>query len=60
MIVTIISVSDNTMNAIFSYIQNFAYNKNYKRIQILTKIKSLPDYTGLEKRFKFNLMKKKI
>ena len=60
LLVTIISGSINGLNEIFSYIQNFAYNKNYKRIQILTKLKSLPNYEGLEKRFTFYLLKKKI
>jgi GNAT superfamily N-acetyltransferase len=60
LLVTIISEKINGLNDIFSYIQNFAYTKNYKRVQILTKSKSLPDFTGLQYRLKFHLMNKKI
>lgn len=60
LLVTIISEKINGLNDVFSYIQNFAFTKNYKRIQILTKLKSLPDFIGLQYRLQFHLMKKKI
>lgn len=60
LLVTVISEKINGLNDIFSYIQNFAYTKNYKRVQILTKLKSLPDFIGLQYRLQFHLMKKKI
>lgn len=59
-LVTLISEKTDGLNQIFSYLQNFAYTNNYKRIQILTKLKSLPDFLGLQYRLKFYLMKKKI
>lgn len=59
LLATIISSSDNKLQNLFSYIQYFAYDKHYKRIQILTKL-TLPSYEGLEEKFTFELMKKKI
>lgn len=60
MITTIYYGSKIGIKEIFSYIQNLANQKNYKRIQILTQLKSLPPYEGLENRLTFFLLKKKI
>ena len=43
---------------IIYFIQNLSSLKNYKRIQILTKISSIPKYEGLEKKLSFFLMEK--
>lgn len=60
LLVTLYSEKIEGLSNILSYIQNFAYVKKYKRIQILTKLKSLPKFFGLQYRLKFYLMKKKI
>jgi len=60
LLITIISSSENKLQEILSYIQYFAYNKNYKRIQVLTKLKFSQSHEGLENKFTFNLMKKRI
>ena len=59
LILTIISGSESGLTKILAYIQNLAFQKNYKRIQILT-THSLPKYEGLERRLSFYLMKKQI
>ena len=57
LIVTLFSGSQhNTLNLI-SYIQNYGAEKNYKKIQILTKEK-LPLLNTLEHKITFNLMQK--
>ena len=60
MLITIISGSVDGLKEILFYIQNFAYQEKYKRIQILTKLKNLPENENLENRFTFYLMKKEI
>jgi len=60
MMITILSGSIIGLKEILFYIQNLAYEKNFKRIQVLTKLKSLPSNKDLENRLKFYLMKKKI
>lgn len=60
LLVTIISEKINGLNNIFSYIQNFAYTKNYKRVQILTKLKLSSNFADLQYRLQFYLMRKKI
>ena len=45
-------------NEVLNKIQNFAFKKNYKRIQILTKLEHIPVHEGLEKKLSFFLMKK--
>ncbi len=60
LLVTLVSEKTDGLNEIFSYLQNFGYTNNYKRIQILTKLKSLPNFIGLQYRLKFHLMKKQI
>ena len=59
LLVTIISCSDK-LQEIFSYIQYFAHNNNYTRIQVLTKLNISISYEGLENKFIFNLMKKNL
>ena len=60
LLVTLYSKINNNLQNIFSYIQNFAFTNNYKRIQILTKLQSLPEYIGLQSRLQFHLMRKEI
>jgi len=57
LIVTLFSNSDESTCEILSYLQNFAWEKNYERIQILTKEK-LPHFDTLESKISFYLMKK--
>jgi len=59
LIVTLFSNSDHSTLQILSFLQNYAMNKNYKRIQILTKEK-LPFFDLLEYQISFNLMKKSL
>lgn len=57
LIVTLHSGSEqNTLN-LLSYVENFAFENNYQRIQILTK-ETLPVFETLEHRISFHLMKK--
>jgi len=57
LIVTLFSGSKtNTMN-IISFLQNFGFEKKYKRIQILTK-EILPEFINLEHKISFYLMQK--
>lgn len=60
MLITIISGSINGLKEILSYVQNFGHQEKYKRIQILTKLKYLPENENLEYRFSFYLMSQKI
>jgi len=60
LIVTIIQGNHDGIRDIFYYIQNLAFQKNYKRIQILTKLNSLPNLEGLERKLVFYLMKKQV
>ena len=57
LIVTLNSTSDDTSLDVLSYLQNYAIEKNYLRIQILTKEK-LPSFDTLEHKISFHLMKK--
>ena len=45
---------------VLKYIQNFAKEKKYERIQVLSKLKKLPQVTDFEKKFSFYLLKKKL
>ena len=57
LIVTLFAGSkSNTMN-ILSFLQNYGFEKNYQRIQILTK-ESLPEFRKLEHKISFHLMQK--
>jgi hypothetical protein len=57
LIVTLLSGSFDTLSDILFYLQNYAIEKNYERIQILTKEK-LQSFDSLEYKISFNLMKK--
>ena len=57
LIVTLFSSSDESVCEILSFLQNFGWEKNYERIQILTKEK-LPNFDSLEYKISFHLMKK--
>jgi hypothetical protein len=59
LIVTLFSGSFDTLSNILSYLQNYAMDKNYERIQILTK-EQLPLFDYLEYKISFNLMKKSL
>ena len=58
LLITLVYGTPESISEILSYIQNLSSQKNFKRIQILTKISPLPSHDGLEKRFSFFLMKK--
>lgn len=57
LIVTLFSGSQNSTLQIISFLQNLGKEKNYERIQILTK-EQLPLFDQLEHRLSFHLMKK--
>jgi hypothetical protein len=57
LIVTLFSGSQNNTLNIISYVQNYGAEKNYKKIQILTKEK-LPSLNTLEHKITFYLMQK--
>ncbi len=59
LIVTLFSGSDESVCEILSFLQNFGWNKDYKRIQILTQEK-LPNFDSLESKILFYLMKKSL
>ena len=60
LMLTLISDSANVSENIITYFQNYAIDKNIKRIQILTKTTRLPKNEKLDKKFSFCLMKKEI
>ena len=57
LIVTLFSGSSDTLSNILSYLQNFGFENNYQRIQILTNQK-LEYFASLEYKISFYLMKK--
>lgn len=59
LIVTLFSNSENSTLQILSYLQNYGIEKDYQRIQILSK-EDLPNFNSLEKKILFHLMKKII
>ena len=59
MIVTLYSDSFDTSTQIILFLQNFAYQNNYKRIQILSK-EDLSPLNSLEFKIPFNLMRKSL
>ena len=59
LIITLVSGSFDTLSNIISYLQNYAIEKNYERIQILTK-ENLTSNDFLEYKISFNLMKKSL
>lgn len=60
LLVTLIYATSTGFEKIFKYLQNMAHENNHKKIQILTKIKNLPNYSDLEKRLSFYLMEKNL
>lgn len=60
MMLTLFSSTKAGIKKILPYIQNLTYEKKFERIQILTKIKKLPPYSGLEKRLEFYHMTKNL
>ncbi len=59
LIVTLFSGSQNATLQIISFLQNYGIEKNYEKIQILTK-EQLPVFDSLEHRISFHLMKKSL
>ncbi|MDH5462997.1 MAG: GNAT family N-acetyltransferase [Nitrosopumilus sp.] len=59
MIVTLFSDHNVAAIQILSFLQNYALDENYKRIQILT-IDDLPKFDTLEHKISFHLMKKHL
>ena len=59
LLVTILSDSSKNIQNMLQYIQNFAKQNDFKRIQILSKTK-LPDMRGLEEKLAFHLVGKKL
>lgn len=57
LIVTLFSGSQNTTLEIISFLQNYAIQNNYTRIQILSK-EQIPSFDSLELRISFYLVKK--
>lgn len=56
---TIVFGTNYGIRKILKYIQNFAFENDFEKIQILT-TKNLPSYIGLEKKLSFYLMTKKL
>lgn len=59
LIVTLLLNSNDSALEIISFLQNFGIEKNYERIQILTRDK-LPNFDSLEYKISFHLMKKTL
>ncbi len=59
LIVTLFSGSQNTALQIILFLQNYGKEKNYEKIQILTK-EQLPIFDSLEHKISFHLMKKSL
>ena len=59
LIVTLFTESDETAFCILSFLQNYGMQKNYRRIQILTKERLL-FFDSLEYKISFHLMKKPL
>ena len=57
LIVTLFAGSKSNTTNVISFLQNFGFEKKYKRIQILTK-ETLPDFENLERKISFHLMQK--
>jgi len=60
LMLTLISGSKNGIKEIITYSQNYAIKNKIKRIQIISKAKTLPLIENLEKKFSFCLMKKEL
>ena len=59
LIVTLFSGCNDSISPIILFLQNYALENNYERIQLLTKEK-LPEIDLLEYKISFNLMKKSL
>ena len=57
LIVTLFAGSKNTLKNIISFLQNYGFEKNYERLQILTK-EELPKLDNLDCKISFHLMRK--
>jgi len=53
-------VSKTNSEKMITFTQNFAYQKNYSKVRILTELESLPLIDNLENKFPFYLMEKKL
>lgn len=60
LLATILAGKSNELKEILKFLQNYGYEQNLKRIQILTRFSSLPKMDNLKKRLLFTLMKKEI
>lgn len=60
MMLTLIYATKTGIKKILPYIQNLTHEKEFERIQILTKMKKLPAYPRLEKRLAFYHMTKTL
>lgn len=60
MLITLLEGSELGINEFLKFIQNYGFEHNYKRLQILTKQKTLPELVGLDKKIIFYLMRKKF
>ena len=59
-LVTVLFGNNLGLSNIFSEILLISKQRKYKRIQILTHLKSLPMFQGLEQKLSFNLVEKKL
>ena len=57
LLVTLFAGSDYNSRNLILYLQNYGFEKNYERLQILTK-EPLPKIQGLEQKISFHLMQK--
>jgi len=57
LIATVYAGSQNNTVNVISYLQNYCFEKNYQRLQILTR-ENLPDFEGLDLKISFHLMQK--
>ncbi len=60
LLVTIHNGNSSDLKKILQFLQNYGHEKKLKRIQILTKLDSLPNMDCLKKRLLFYLMKKEL
>lgn len=60
LLVTILDGNDVGISNILSEISSISKQQNFKRIQILTNLKSLPKFLGLEHKLSFNLVEKNL
>jgi uncharacterized protein YfcZ (UPF0381/DUF406 family) len=58
--ITLIYGNEDGINDIIKYFQNFAFESENERIQILTKINNFPKNNNLEKKYTFCLLAKQL